>query len=39
MTYLKRSLSLKESAGHLDMMDGLIVQLLNEKWRTFIKFK
>lgn len=21
------------------MMDGLIVQLLNEKWRTFIKFK
>ncbi|CAF0992320.1 unnamed protein product [Rotaria sordida] len=28
-----------ESAGHLDMMDGLIVQLLNEKWRTFIKFK
>ncbi|CAF5185716.1 unnamed protein product, partial [Rotaria magnacalcarata] len=27
-----------ESAGHLDMMDGLIVQLLNEKWRTFIKF-
>ncbi|CAF1026088.1 unnamed protein product [Rotaria sordida] len=28
-----------ESAGHLDMTDGLIVQLLNEKWRTFIKFK
>ncbi|CAF0922969.1 unnamed protein product [Didymodactylos carnosus] len=28
-----------ESAGHLDMMDGLIVQLLVEKWRTFIKFK
>lgn len=29
----------KESAGHLDMMDGLIVHLLNEKWRTFIRFK
>ncbi|CAF1010442.1 unnamed protein product, partial [Didymodactylos carnosus] len=28
-----------ETAGHLDMMDGLIVQLLVEKWMTFIKFK
>jgi hypothetical protein len=29
----------QESADHLDLMGGLIVQLLNEKWRTFIKFK
>ncbi|CAF4116038.1 unnamed protein product [Rotaria sp. Silwood2] len=28
-----------ESADHLDMMNVLIVKLLNEKWRTFIKFK
>ncbi|CAL1545613.1 unnamed protein product [Lymnaea stagnalis] len=25
--------------GHLDMMDGLIVKLLQEKWRTFVAFR
>ena len=22
--------------GHLDMMDGLIVELLKDKWKTFV---
>ncbi|XP_059151469.1 transient receptor potential cation channel subfamily V member 5-like [Physella acuta] len=25
--------------GHLDMMDGVIVKLLQEKWKTFVSFR
>ncbi|XP_052789792.1 transient receptor potential cation channel subfamily V member 5-like isoform X3 [Mya arenaria] len=28
-----------ESEGHLDMMDGLIVNLLKEKWKVFARFR
>ncbi|KAL4218965.1 hypothetical protein ACF0H5_021551 [Mactra antiquata] len=28
-----------ESEGHLDMMDGLIVNLLHEKWKVFARFR
>ncbi|CAG5117325.1 unnamed protein product [Candidula unifasciata] len=28
-----------ESEGHLEMMDGLIVQLLQEKWKTFAGYR
>ncbi|XP_067662340.1 transient receptor potential cation channel subfamily V member 5-like isoform X4 [Haliotis asinina] len=28
-----------EEEGHLDMMDGLVVNLLKEKWKTFARFR
>ncbi|XP_076436751.1 transient receptor potential cation channel subfamily V member 5-like isoform X2 [Babylonia areolata] len=28
-----------EHESHLNMMDGLIVQLLQEKWKTFVRFR
>ena len=28
-----------ESEGHLDMMDGLIVNLLQEKWKVFARYR
>ena len=28
-----------ESEGHLDMMDGLIVNLLKEKWKVFARYR
>lgn len=29
----------QEDEGHLEMMDGLIVDLLQEKWKTFARFR
>ncbi|XP_021355554.1 transient receptor potential cation channel subfamily V member 5-like isoform X2 [Mizuhopecten yessoensis] len=28
-----------EVEGHLDMMDGVVVNLLKEKWKTFVRFR
>ncbi|XP_041370435.1 transient receptor potential cation channel subfamily V member 5-like isoform X2 [Gigantopelta aegis] len=28
-----------DEEGHLDMMDGLVVNLLKEKWKTFAKYR
>lgn len=29
----------QDSEGHLELMDDVVIDLLNAKWNTFIKFR
>lgn len=37
--YYSNSLLFQDKDEHLELMDGVIIDLLNAKWNTFVKFK